>query len=235
MTAPGTLYLIPVPLAADALHTLAPEIIAVLRSTNHFIVENARTARRFIKTTNPPYQIDALILTELSKHESNPAEQLLSPLFAGHNVGILSEAGCPGIADPGSALVQFAHRKGVRVVPLTGTSSLLLALMASGLNGQRFLFHGYLSPKKDVLAADLRRLEDISRRDDATQLFIETPYRNTQVVETALRVLADSTMFCIAVDLTSPAEWIQTLEVSAWRKATVPDLHKRPAVFCLSL
>jgi len=234
MMTSGTLYLIPVPIASDALHTLAPEVVTVLHTTAHFIVESARTARRFIKTTQPPYQIDSLHIVELNKHAPDSPELLLRPLIAGHNVGILSEAGCPGIADPGSALVQYAHRAGIKVVPLTGPSSVLLALMASGLNGQRFQFHGYLSPKRDQLATELKQLEDLSRRDTATQIFIETPYRNTQVLETALRLLAETTLLSIAVDLTSPGEWIRTLEIRAWRTCAIPNLHKRPAVFCLS-
>jgi 16S rRNA (cytidine1402-2'-O)-methyltransferase len=229
----GILYLVPVPLAPGALHTLAPQVINVLHATHHFIVENARTARRFIKSTNPPYQIAALYITELSKHDQTDPAQHLAPLFAGHNVGILSEAGCPGIADPGSLLVQFAHAHGVNVVPLSGPSSICLALMASGMNGQRFQFHGYLSPKRDLLMIDLKRLEELARKDQATQIFIETPYRNTQVVETAFQVLSQDIVFCIAVDLTSDTEWTRTMQIKAWKAYALPELHKRPAVFCL--
>jgi 16S rRNA (cytidine1402-2'-O)-methyltransferase len=229
----GTLYLIPVPLAPDALHTLSSQIIEVLHATQHFVVENARTSRRFIKSTNPPYPIDSLVITELDKHDLTDARKHLEPLFDGRHVGVLSEAGCPGIADPGSVLVRFAHAHQVRVVPLTGPSSILLALMASGMNGQQFHFHGYLSAKKGQLNNDLKRLEDLVRKDRATQIFIEAPYRNTQVFEIALQVLSDETALCLAIDLTAGTEWIRTMKIGAWKKYAVPELHKRPAVFLI--
>lgn len=147
-------------------------------------------------------------------------------------MGLLSEAGCPGVADPGAAVVQLAHQKSIEVVPLVGPSSLLLALMASGMNGQSFCFHGYLSAKKPELERDLKRLEQLSAKLKQTQLFIETPYRNGSMVEMTLKTLAPQTVFCIAVDLTLETQWIHTQTIQQWRKSAIPDLHKRPAVFC---
>lgn len=229
----GSLFLIPVPLAEEALDSLSPYVMATIHRLRHFVAENARTARRFIRTTDPPYRIEELSIDEIGKHDPGDPAVLLAPLFEGFDVGIMSEAGCPGIADPGSSLVRFAHQNGVKVIPLTGPSSILLALMASGLGGQQFRFHGYLAPKRDKLTADLRRLESISGQESTTQIFIETPYRNTQVMETAMLVLNDNTLLSVAVDLTSPSEWIRTMPVREWKEAEVPDLHKRPAVFCL--
>lgn len=229
----GTLYLIPVPLAADGLDALTPRSVRIIHGLAHFVVENARTARRFIKTTDPPYSIQSLTITEIGKHEDIPPETLLAPLLAGHDMGLMSEAGCPVVADPGSDLVRFAHERGIKVIPLAGPSSILMALMASGLGGQQFQFHGYLSPQRNELARALKTLESSSTRDQATQVFIETPYRNTQVVTTALEVLADQTWFTVAVDLTAETEWVRTMRIADWKKASLPDLHKRPAVFCL--
>ena len=196
------MYLIPTSLVAGTLHGLNPEIVRILHQTTHYIVENARTARRFIKSTEPPYTIESLQIVELDKHQEDDPEKLLAPVFEGHDLGILSEAGCPGIADPGSAIVLYAHSEGIRVVPLTGPSSILLALMASGLNGQRFQFHGYLSPKKERIASGLANL-------------------------------SAETFFCIAVDLTSEQEFVQTHTIGEWHTHPVPELHKHPAVFCI--
>ncbi len=230
---PGTLYLIPVPLYPGALQTLSSQVIQIIHATNYFIVEDARTARRFIKSTNPPSSIESLHIVELNKHAEDDPMILLSPLLEGNDVGLMSESGCPGIADPGSNLVLRAHERGIHVVPLTGPSSILLTLMASGMNGQHFQFHGYLSPKKDQIASDIRRLEEISRKYKATQIFIETPYRNQQVIETAIRTLAPATLFCVGVDLTSASEMVRTLPISKWKEVSLPELHKRPSVFCL--
>ena len=228
----GVLYLMPVPLATEGLDALSPRVITVIHQTRHFIVENARTARRFIKSTTPPYRIEELEVVELDKHARDLPMDLLDPLLQGKPVGVMSEAGCPGIADPGSLIVRAAHAQGIRVVPLVGPSSILLALMASGLDGQKFQFHGYLSPKKEQLLADLRRLEE-SAAKQGTQIFIETPYRNQQVFQAALQVLHPKTMLCVAIDLTAPNEWIRTHSISEWQKISAPDFHKRPAVFCI--
>lgn len=232
---PGTLYLIPTPLFPGAVQTLSPQVVHVLHRTMYYIVENARTARRFMKSMNTPHPIHSLSITELDKHREDHPAILLTPLMEGHDVGVMSEAGCPGIADPGSALVMHAHTLGLPVVPLTGPSSIILALMASGLNGQRFQFHGYLSPKKDQLAVDLRRLEEISRKDSATQIFIETPYRNLQVIEIAFKTLKPATLFCVAMDLTSDTEFVRTLPIAKWKNTQLPEAHKRPAVFLMGV
>ena len=234
MTKPSTLYLIPTPIAEDALHTLPPYALAVARRLEVFIVERAKTARHFIKSIGPERPLPELTFVELPDNRSaDEAEAvLLTAARAGRDVGLLSEAGCPGVADPGAAIVALAHREGLRVVPLVGPSSLLLALMASGMNGQRFAFHGYLSPKRPELAADLRRLEQlVARNDQQTQLFIETPYRSQMVLEVALEALRPDTRFCVAQDLTGAAELVRSLPVRDWKQRPMLALEKRPAVF----
>ena len=146
---------------------------------------------------------------------------------------MLSEAGCPGVADPGAEIAKLAHEKGIEVIPLVGPSSILLALMASGMNGQSFVFHGYLSPKKELIGKDLKRLEQMAQKHKQTQLFIETPYRNRQLVEQAFKSLSSKTRFCIAMDLTLPNQYVVTKTIGEWRKTKLPELHKRPAVFLL--
>lgn len=229
----GRLYLIPTPLLPGAVQTLPPHSVQIMHTTYYYIAENARSARRLIKASDPPFALNAVHVSELDKHNAQDIGGMLAPAFAGHHIGLLSEAGCPGVADPGSAVVLRAHAIGVKVVPLIGPSSVVLALMASGLNGQQFQFHGYLSPKKEHLSTDLRRLEDASRKDQITQIFIETPYRNRQVTDTAFKVLSPSTLFCIAADLTGENEFILTMTIAEWRRYNLPELHKRPAVFCL--
>ena len=234
MESKGTLYLLPTPLGPDTLHSLPPYLIEQLHRLNVFIVERLRTARRFISATKPPQPIDSMQFLELNEHtpeQDYPA--LLSPLENGQDVGLLSEAGCPAVADPGAAIVLLAHQKGIKVVPYVGPSSILLALMASGMNGQSFCFHGYLPPKKPLLAKALKRLEQQSQRSKQTQIFIETPYRNQGLVEQCLTHLSPSTLFCIAVDLTTETEWIATRSIKDWKKTTIPNLHKRPAIFLL--
>lgn len=170
---------------------------------------------------------------ELSDNESfEEAEQVFKEaISSGKNVGLLSEAGCPGVADPGAAIVAIAHREGVKVVPLVGPSSILLALMASGMNGQRFTFHGYLPPKRPELAKELRRLENQSRQQDQTQIFIETPYRSQMVLEVALETLQPATLFGVAQDLTGEAEFTRTLSIKDWNKFGKKSLDKLPGVF----
>jgi 16S rRNA (cytidine1402-2'-O)-methyltransferase len=160
--------------------------------------------------------------------------QEVIPIFnSGKNIGLMSEAGCPGIADPGAVVVEWAYKQGIEVVPLVGPSSIFLSLMASGMNGQSFAFQGYLSPKKADLSKDLKRLEETVRRSKQTQIFIETPYRNKQMIETALESLSPQTKFCIAADITLPSQFIQTKTIAEWRKALVPDLHKHTAIFLI--
>lgn len=227
------LFLLPVPIAEAALHTIPPYVQDIARRLDVFIVERAKTARHFIKSLGPDRPIQEMIFVELADNrDAAGAERVfLEAVRAGKDVGLLSEAGCPGVADPGAAIVALAHRHGVRVTPLVGPSSLLLALMASGMNGQRFAFHGYLSPKRPELARDLRRLEQLARQHDQTQLFIETPYRSQMVLEVALEALRPDTGFGVAQDLTGAGEWIRSLPVREWRKAGKTELAKAPAVF----
>ncbi len=229
----GKLYLLPVPLGENAIHTIPTYVKEMIQTLDIFIVERAKTARHFIKALCPGKSLD-LNLLELNEH--TPLEEITNFLDAaekGKNMGLMSEAGCPGVADPGAAVVQLAHQKGIEVIPLVGPSSILLALMASGMNGQSFCFHGYLSAKKPELEKDLKRLEQLSIQFNQTQVFIEAPYRNRNVVETALKDLAPSTQFCIAVDLTLETQWIKTLSIQQWCTTGIPDLHKRPAIFLL--
>ena len=230
----GTLYLIPAPLGEDARHTIPEFVVRQMHELDTFIVERAKTARHFIRDTKPPRPIAEMQFYELNEHtQLTEKEALLNPLLAGEDVGLMSEAGCPGVADPGAELVKLAHQKGIKVKPLVGPSSILLALMASGMNGQQFCFQGYLTAKKDQLGADLKRLEQLSSKARQTQIFIEAPYRNNAVFETALKVLNPATLLCVATDITLPAEKIQTKSIAAWKQMPPPDLHKRPTVFLL--
>lgn len=228
-----TLYLIPTPIAENALHTIPPYAQEIARGLEIFIAEKAKTARHFIKSLGPPKPLQEFIFTELTDNQYfvEAEKTFLEALNAGKDVGLLSEAGCPGVADPGAAIVALAHKKGVRVVPLAGPSSLMLALMASGMNGQRFTFHGYLSPKRPELAQDLRRLESLARQYDQTQIFIETPYRSQMVLEVALEALQADTLFGVAQDLTGAGEMVRTLPVREWKRLGKKELGKLPAVF----
>ncbi|HNM25734.1 MAG TPA: SAM-dependent methyltransferase [Saprospiraceae bacterium] len=228
-----TLYLIPVPIAENALHTLPAYAQDIARRLDIFIVERAKTARHFIKSLGPEKPLQEMIFTEIGEQGQTLEAEVAfrAAVQAGKDVGLLSEAGCPGVADPGAAIVALAHREGVRVKPLVGPSSLLLALMASGMNGQSFCFHGYLSPKRPELARDLRRLEQLARQHDQTQLFIETPYRSQLVLDVALETLQPDTVFGVAQDLTGAGEMIRSLPLRAWHKAPALTLAKAPAVF----
>lgn len=234
MSEKGKLYLLPVPLGENGEHVIPDYVQKQLGELDVFIVERARTARRYIKSIIPNRNISELTIFELDKHHPEKiSSEWLNPTDTGNDIGLLSEAGCPGVADPGAKVVALAHDLGIEVVPMVGPSSILLALMASGMNGQQFCFHGYLSAKKPDLNRDLQRLELLSKKGNQTQMFIETPYRNNKLVETALQQLAPNTLFCIAADLTSATEYIRTLTVRQWRKQPIPDLHKRPAIFLL--
>jgi len=230
----GKLYLLPVPLGEDAWHTVPEYVKEIIRGLDVFVVEKAKTARRFLKAIAFPTPFDDCLFFELNKRtEAREIPSFLEATQLGRSVGLLSEAGVPAVADPGSRLVLAAHQKGIEVMPLVGPSSILLALMAAGMNGQSFTFKGYLSAKRPELAQELKQLEVQANRRGETQIFIETPYRNQAVVETALNVLDTNTLFSIAVDITLPTQWIQTHTIATWRKLTLPDLHKRPAVFVL--
>ena len=230
------LYLLPAPLAENtAPQVLPPQVLRQLETLSYFLVENARTARRFVKEAVPTRVIEEIRFVVIDK-DSNDAEvrAALQPLLKeGIDAGILSEAGCPGIADPGAALVREAHRLGLRVVPLVGPSSLLLALMASGLNGQQFAFHGYLPIEKAPRVAAIKALEKEAQQRQQSQLFIETPYRNGALFADLLAHLQPGTRLCVAADVTGTGEFIKTLPVSEWRRLPAPELHKIPTVFVL--
>jgi 16S rRNA (cytidine1402-2'-O)-methyltransferase len=235
---PGTLYLIPTPLAdATAAQVLPPQVVAAVASLPYFLVENARTARRFVKELVPARVIEDIRFTVIDKDSSEQeVRQALEPLLKQDlDGGILSEAGCPGIADPGAALAKEAHRLGIRIVPLVGPSSLLLALMASGLEGQRFAFHGYLPIEKAPRAAAIKTLEREAQQRRQTQLFIETPYRNEALLTDLLAHLQPGTRVCVAADITGAGEFICTLSVADWRRAPKPALHKVPTVFLVGV
>jgi len=232
----STLYLIPSSLGSSQASDYLPEkTLATLRSLRHFIAENAKTARAFLKTCDMPCPQSDLTVAELDKHDpAQQAEALLAPLIAGNDMGVLSEAGCPGVADPGAFLVAAAHRLGIRVVPLVGPSSLLLALMASGLEGQRFCFHGYLPIDRAERIKRIQKLEESARQRKETQLFIETPYRNESLFTDLVNGLGGETRLCLALDLTMPNEHIQTLRIRDWEKQK-PSLNKRPCVFLIGM
>ncbi|GAC1369165.1 MAG: SAM-dependent methyltransferase [Hymenobacter sp.] len=233
---PATLYLIPTPLADDtAAQVLPPQVATAVAALPYFLVENARTARRFVKSVAPLRVIEEIRFTVIDK-DSTDAEvraALLPLLKEGLDGGILSEAGCPGIADPGAALAREAHRLGLRVVPLVGPSSLLLALRASGLNGQQFAFPGYLPIEKSPRIVAIKALEKEAQQRQQSQLFIETPYRNGSLLADLLAHLQPSTRLCVAADVTGAGEFIRTLPVADWRRLPAPELHKIPTVFVL--
>ncbi len=228
----GTLYLLPVTLGEKTQWPIPEAVQEKINDLDTFIVERAKTARRFIKSINPKRNISVISVLELDKHhpESN-IDQFLEEVLEGKDVGVMSEAGCPGVADPGALVVRRAHELGVKVVPMVGPSSILLALMASGMNGQNFAFRGYLPAKKPQLIKEIKQLEKWIHQNDQTQIFIETPYRNQKMVEELLRVLDDRTLLGIAMDLTLTSEFIRVLPVKAWKSQKLPELHKRPAVF----
>jgi 16S rRNA (cytidine1402-2'-O)-methyltransferase len=231
----GTLYLIPVPLGHISPEASLPgPVLERIHGLTHFVVENAKSARAFLKAAGTEQPLQALQLEELNEHTRPDAlDRLLAPLRAGHDLGLLSEAGCPAVADPGANLVALAQSEGMRVVPLIGPSSLVLALMASGLNGQRFAFQGYLPAKDAERAKTLRELEAESRKRGQTQIFIETPYRNRQLFERILQTCQPGTRITLATDLSLPGESVRTLTVDQWKKETPPEIERRPSVFLL--
>ena len=232
---PGKLFLIPVPLGPTAPQDSLPHnVLATIEPLQHFVVEQAKTARAFLKAVGTEHPLQSLNLSELNEHtRTEEIERLLEPLHAGHDVGLLSEAGCPAVADPGANLVAAAQKAGIQVIPLIGPSSLLLSLMASGLNGQRFAFHGYLPAKEGERTKALRDLESESRKRQQTQLFIETPYRNRPMFDSILASCHSNTRLCIATDLTLPNEAIRTMTIQQWKKQTPPEIERRPTVFLL--
>lgn len=230
----AALFLIPVTLGETEHRRVLPEYNRdIVLGIRHFIVENVRTARRFLKRVDRSIEIDDLTFAELNKHTSPEAVAgYLEPLARGESVGVISEAGCPAIADPGADVVAIAQRKGYRVVPLVGPSSILLALMASGFNGQSFAFHGYLPIEAAERTNTIKRLEGRIYSEHQTQLFIETPYRNNKLVEELIRTCRPSTKLCIASNVTCEDEYIHVRPIKEWA-GKVPDLSKKPTLFLI--
>lgn len=228
----GTLYLVPVPLGGEeARSALPPATVDIARGLRVFIAENAKSTRHFLKLIGHPCPLQELGIHRLDEHTNEgDLEPLLALLLKGENCGLMSEAGCPAVADPGAALVRRAHQTGIRVVPLAGPSSILLALMASGMSGQRFAFHGYLPIEKAARARKIGDLEAKARGE--TQIFIETPYRNAAMLQSLLECCGGDTLLCIAADLTLPTEFVATRTIAEWQKKP-PVLDRRPAVFLL--
>lgn len=212
---------------------LPASVQTTIEKIDHYIVEHQKNARRFIKSISPEKEQSSLKLQEINKFtqpEEIPA--MLNPCLEGFDVGVISDAGCPGIADPGARAVHYAHENGIKVVPLVGPSSILLAMMASGFNGQNFTFNGYLPIEKSERKSELKRLEKLSKDFDQSQLFIETPYRNNQMLQSLIDILNPQTRICVACDITLPSEYIKTAPASVWKKIKV-DLHKRPTLFII--
>ena len=207
----------------------------VIDSLDYFIVENVRSARRFLSKAGIQRKIDELEFVELNEHTiaGQAVEAMIKPLLAGRSAGVISEAGVPGVADPGALVVEACHRKGIRVVPLVGPSSILLAMMASGLNGQSFAFNGYLPVKPPERSKAIKALERRAHAEQQSQIFIEAPYRNVKLMEQMLQVCAAESKLTVACDITSPEELIVTRSVAQWRKSGVPDIAKRPTIFII--
>jgi 16S rRNA (cytidine1402-2'-O)-methyltransferase len=230
----GKLYLIPTTLGeSDPMDVLPQTVKRAIDFIDHYIVENEKTARRFIKAVNAQKVQAELKISLLNKHtEVSEHNAMIKPCLEGINVGLMSEAGCPGVADPGAVIVKIAHEKGIQVVPLVGPSSILLAMMASGMNGQSFAFNGYLPIDKSDKKSALKNFEKMSSDKNQSQIFIETPYRNNKLLEDILSGLQPNTHLCIAADITLPTEYIKTLRVADWKKTKV-DLHNRPTIFII--
>lgn len=256
----NALYLFPVAISDAPLADILPQgNITLMREIKYYIVENVRTARRFLKRCDPSINIGEITFFELNRHtDENEISGFLAPLREGNPIGVMSEAGCPGVADPGAAVVAIARNEGLDVVPLIGPSSILLALMASGFNGQRFCFQGYLPIEDKIRDKKIRELEEISRKADMTQIFIETPYRNQRLMDSLIKILHPSTRLCIAASLTDPEdERVVVAEVADWKKGLMKnsltknnsgknnsggnnlginireDFNKRPAIFLI--
>lgn len=235
--AKGVLYMIPCPISdSTAVEDVLPQgNMRVIDSLDYYIVENVRSARRFLSKAKVARRIDDLEFVELNEHTvaGRAIEHMVEPIVKGRSAGVISEAGVPGVADPGALVVEACHRKGIRVVPLVGPSSILLALMASGLNGQSFAFYGYLPIKPQERAKALKALERRAQVEHQSQLFIEAPYRNVKLAEQILAVCGGESRLTIACDITSPDESILTLSVAEWRRRGLPDIAKRPTIFII--
>ncbi|WPV69107.1 SAM-dependent methyltransferase [Chitinophaga sp. LS1] len=232
MEQPGKVYMIPTVLSPEALHTIPPYITAAVQKISVFFVENERTARRYLKALDRSINIDSLQL--LLMHGNHPPDTALAKklLLEGKDIGIMSEAGCPAIADPGHLVVMAAHTVDAPVIPMVGPNSMLLALIASGMNGQNFQFVGYLPVRPPERVKAIKELELESIKKQQTQLFIETPYRNNHLLKDIVTTCKETTLVCVAADITGPEEYIKTKTVKEWKKQ-LPELHKKPAIFLL--
>lgn len=231
----GKLYLVPNTLGGDDPDQVIPDkVLEIMRNLDYFIVENERNARRFLIKCGYQKSIDNIKFFILNKHTpQNEINTFLNPCFDGQDMGIISEAGVPGVADPGVEITSMAHKRKIDVVPLSGPSSIIMALMASGMNGQQFCFHGYLPVKTPERKNKIRQLESEAKKTGYTQLFIETPYRNNALLDSLKATCRPDTLLCIACDITRPAEFIKTMKIKDWKKERV-DLKKRPSIFLLS-
>ncbi len=230
---PGKLYLIPSFLGSENANEVFPELNKkIVSEINYFVVEDERTARRFLKKIIPEIVIDKLNFRLMNEHTKDTEMRFFLDPAEKENIGLISEAGVPCVADPGADLVRLAHEKGIEVVPLVGPSSILMALMASGMNGQNFAFNGYLPVKKDEKLRSIKYLQKRSFIENQSQIFIEAPYRNDQLIEDILNICDQDTLLCIACDITLPSQFIRTKTVLEW-KGNKPDIHKRPAIFIL--
>ena len=230
------LYLIPVPLGETPVEQVLPAYNAeIIRNISVFIVENVRSARRFLKKADNSINIDDIEFYELNEHTNkNSIGNYLDPIIKeGKPMGVISEAGCPAVADPGADIVALAQKKNIRIIPLVGPSSILMSVMASGFSGQSFAFNGYLPAKPQERAQKLKQLEQRCYKENQTQLFIETPYRNAQMIESILKTCRPETKLCIASGITCPEEYIKTKSVAEWKKLPLPELGKIPAVFLI--
>lgn len=237
MAEKGILYMIPCPIseATEPFDVLPVANKRIMDELDYFIVENVRSARRFLSKCKIVRKIDDLEFVELNEHTQAGAavEAMIKPLLSGRSAGVISEAGVPGVADPGALVVEACHRRGIRVVPLVGPSSILMAVMASGLNGQSFAFNGYLPIKPAERAKALKSLERRARSEGQSQLFIEAPYRNVKLAEQILQSCSPDTRLVIACDITSPEEFIATKSIAEWRRSPLPDIAKRPTIFII--
>jgi 16S rRNA (cytidine1402-2'-O)-methyltransferase len=229
----GRIYLIPVTLGGDDYPAVIPQnVIEITRRLRHFVVEDIRSARRFLRLIDKGFPIDSTVFHELNEHTApTDLDNLLEPVINGFDIGLMSEAGLPGIADPGASLISLAHRNRITVTPLSGPSSIIMALISSGLNGQSFSFNGYLPVKPAQRASKIKEIEKKAHEGYA-QIFMETPYRNQQMIETLLAICSNDTLLCIASDITLPDESIRTMRISEWKKH-IPDLKNKLVVFVL--
>jgi 16S rRNA (cytidine1402-2'-O)-methyltransferase len=230
----GVLFLIPVPLADNAAHkSFTAYNIEVINSINTYIVENEKTARKFLKEAGIKIPQSELVIHDFGKHKrGNSLVPFFKELMTGKDVGLMSEAGCPGVADPGAEVVAEAHKRGIKVVPLTGPNSILLALMASGFNGQSFTFHGYIPIDKVERGKRIKELEQLAEKNRQTQIFIETPFRNNHLFDDILKNTAPQTLLCVACNLTGEDEFVKTQTIGQWKQEKI-DLHKKPTIFLL--